>query len=85
MPYSVLRIARTVENEVEVIAIFAFEDDAQRFVSDTQINDLSNAYDYLIDRRAIVPVPIQLPLPLRVDPESSIYLFSDSPPPESIH
>jgi hypothetical protein len=48
MPYTVLKVSK-VEDRVEVAGEFPSEAEAKEFAVDKQVNDLSNANDYMVE------------------------------------
>jgi hypothetical protein len=49
MPYSILKVSKTVDGEVEVVGEFPNGDEAHTFAQDAQANDNTNEYEYLIE------------------------------------
>jgi hypothetical protein len=50
MPFTVLKISKAVENQVEVVGEFPNEDDANDFAEGAHSNDLGSEYDYIVER-----------------------------------
>ena len=49
MPVTVLKICKSVEDEIEVAGEFSTEEEAETFAEEAQIDDPDNDYEYIIE------------------------------------
>jgi hypothetical protein len=50
MAFTVLKVSKNSENQIEVVGEFPTEEDAKKFAEDAQKDDASNEYEYIIER-----------------------------------
>jgi hypothetical protein len=49
MPFTVLKISKTADDHIEVVAEFSSEHEAHAFVEDAQVNESTNEYEYSVE------------------------------------
>jgi hypothetical protein len=49
MLYSILKVSKTTNDQMEVVGEFPNEQEARTFAQDAHANDVTNEYEYLVE------------------------------------